>query len=219
MLNSFTSTLGVITFNEFKTLFYNTLAEKTAKNPKLLVNQSREYAKALSLQTSESDRYDFKADLKIGFEKLYDIIIEITDKIKAGSLISKWISLLLKYWKKNDTNVKTMFNLLAKSYADILLKKGSRVILNPVFVFDQHLVKSCLETPQNVTSSFVAEPMPLYLHMEYFYFENNQTAPSCYKLQNTGTEFVKRFFQAINSYSSILPQKDVKKLFADFLQH
>ncbi|MBO5441308.1 MAG: hypothetical protein J6A09_01925 [Alphaproteobacteria bacterium] len=218
MSNSFTSTLGVITFNEFKTLFYRTLAEKTAKNPKLLANKSREYAKALSLQTSESDNYDFKTDLKIGFEKLYDITTEIADKIKAGALVNSWTSLLLKHWENPDKTVKTMFNLLAGSYADILLLKGSRVLLNPVFMFDKDLIKSYLETPQNVTSSFVAAPLPLYLHMEYFYFENSPATPSCYKQQNIGTEFVKRFFNAINSYSAVLPQENVKRTFQDYLK-
>lgn len=214
----FTSTLNVITFNEFKTLFYNTLAEKTAKNSKLLSDKSKEYAKALSLQTDESDRYDFKTDLKIGFEKLFDITTEIADKIRARSLANNWTSLLQEQWKKTDTSVKTMFNLLVGSYADILLRKGSSVILNPVFFFDEDLIKSCLETPQNVAFSSVVSPLPLYLHMEYFYFENNQTAQLFYKHQDIGSEFVKRFFNAINSYSTVLSQENVKRTFQDYLK-
>lgn len=218
MSNPFTSTLRVIAFDELQTLFYTALADETAKNPNLSVEQSREYAIALLSQAKEINRYDLKADLQISFDKLCDIISKITDKIKAPRLQTYWMSLFMNHWEDKNTSLQAMLNLLAASYANILLDKGCQVITNPVFVFDKSLVKSCLESRQTSLCSPVGKMPPLYLHFEYFYFDHGNTTKYSFHLQEAGAEFVKLFFNALHSYSATLPEENVVSSFANYVK-
>jgi len=201
----FTKCLGVVSCAALKQICYQALAGKNSRSSR----HSLLYAYTLAVLSPDADKLNLSADLHFQYADLTIWLNEIADKLKAPTMAEHLKKLLAPQLNKERLTVGIAFAIIAGTYAETLLFKGMQIIRNTAFAFDQEEVKEIYQKAALCPENITVATAPLFLWMEYFYFE--QTPPHKTPPLLAKKNFLIRFFKAVNSYNDLFAPQALER--------
>lgn len=142
MLAFFTNSLGVITYAEFKTLFYQSLAKQVKRVFRVPEYRRSRWAKALQNQSAEVDNLNISSDFRLDYSDFTVWLLNIGEGLHAPAAAENYKKLAGESFQNGTLTVANAFYLFSEAYAETLLQKGSNVICNHAFGFTADDVKA-----------------------------------------------------------------------------
>lgn len=142
MLAFFTNSLGVITYAEFKTLFYQSLAKQVKRVFRVPEYRRSRWAKALQNQSAEVDNLNISSDFRLDYSDFTVWLLNIGEGLHAPAAAENYKKLAGESFQNGTLTVANAFYLFSEAYAETLLQKGSNVICNHAFGFAADDVKA-----------------------------------------------------------------------------
>ena len=213
MRNIYIKNLAVVPYAKFETLFYQTLSDELeassqVKSDILSVNT----VKQLFNDKLNCENLKIKNDLDLSEEELNNWLTRLSDKLRSTDIVAVFKQKISSY---DDISIKDILSILSTSYAEILLEKGAKVILNTAFGFKSINIKNAIanRAEETVSSSYTSKL--LVLDKEYFHYENSKTIYSSFTEYRK--EFLQQFFSILHSYEDKLNKERFNFLFKDFV--
>ncbi len=214
MLVFFTNCLGVIEYAELKKLFYRKLNDKVAKSPKLADYVRHRHCTRMAQTNPEMDNFNFARDFKMDYNDIVSWLASICGELRSTVMLSHIKELLQKQIENGELTVGIAQAIILNAYAVTLLHKGSQVICNHAFAFDKECVANALREKEDAGIVSPVKMQPLFLHMEYFYFDGAEAKTDHEILKKA---FIGRYFKALCSYGRLLPEQDILQAFKNFI--
>lgn len=213
MRNIYIKNLAVVPYAKFETLFYQTLSDELeassqVKGDTLSVNT----VKQLFNDKLNCENLKIKNDLDLSEEELNNWLTRLSDKLRSTDIVAVFKQKTSSY---DDISIKDILSILSTSYAEILLEKGAKVILNTAFGFKSINIKNAIANRAEETVSGSYTSKLLVLDKEYFHYENSKTIYSSFTEYRK--EFLHQFFSILHSYEDKLNKERFNFLFKDFV--
>lgn len=214
MFAFFSNCLGVLSYAEFKTLFYQTLSRRVEKSTELFPASQKSYVQCLLKMSSDTDMVLLKSNLKFGYDTLMLWLADLAEGLNAPPAKDYFKKMILSSFEKDRVTVEIALSLFSTAYAQTLLHKGSQVINNHAFAFSPHDVREAMAYANRPKKPVAKEPELLF-NMEYFYF-NIKTTERHIGHEQQKKMFLTRYFAALNTYQLLLTPKDRANAFKAF---
>lgn len=211
MLAFFTNSLGVITYAEFKTLFYQSLAKQVKRVFRIPEYRRSHWAKALRNQSAEVDNLNIGSDFRLDYSDFTVWLLNIGEGLYAPAAVENYKKLAGESFQNGTLTVANAFYLFSEAYAETLLQKGSNVICNHAFGFAAGDIKAAQNGAGDGQPVGSVEKQALILHMEYFYFTGRNRSASGHDGQKK--EFLRRYFAALETFRRQMPPQSIEKAF------
>lgn len=211
MLAFFTNSLGVITYAEFKTLFYQSLAKQVKRVFRIPEYRRSHWVKALRNQSAEVDNLNIGNDFRLDYSDFTVWLLNIGEGLHAPAAVENYKKLAGESFQNGTLTVANAFYLFSEAYAETLLQKGSNVICNHAFGFAAGDIKAAQNGAGDGQPVGSVEKQALILHMEYFYFAGRNRSASGHDGQKK--EFLRRYFAALETFRRQMPPQSIEKAF------
>lgn len=211
MLAFFTNSLGVITYAEFKTLFYQSLAKQVKRVFRVPEYRRSRWAKALQNQSAEVDNLNISSDFRLDYSDFTVWLLNIGEGLHAPAAAENYKKLAGESFQNGTLTVANAFYLFSEAYAETLLQKGSNVICNHAFGFAADDVKAAQNGAGGIQPAGPVEKQALILHMEYFYFTKQNRSAAGHDGQKK--DFLRRYFAALETFRRQFPPQSIEKAF------
>lgn len=212
MKNPFIKNLAVVSHPRFVLLFYQSLSEIIENSPDKDSNSlpPKSIAKMLK-ENLECENLLVKQDLGLTDDELHTLADKMAERLRSKEIAECFKE---KIFEKDLTLAEILSNFTI-SYAEALLRKGAKVILNTAFGFKTNNIKNAIKERGKNTLNENYSSKLLVLDKEYFHYENSKTAYKSFTEYRK--EFLISFFQNVHTYEDYLQENALNSIFKDFV--
>ena len=212
----FTNSLSVVNYDEFKKLFYSSLAAQVERVARLSEIRRSDWVKALRAQSSELDNLKLGDDFQLDYQRFIVWLLNLGEGLRSSSVTESYKKLAGHAFLNRTLTLSQVFNLFSVAYAETLLQKGSQIIGNAAFSFNADDIRETESRVGDTPKISLLRKQELILHMEYFYFIGENRTSSDHDMQKK--VFLRRYFSALETYRDLLPPQSIENEFKGFYE-
>lgn len=212
----FTNSLSVVNYDEFRKLFYSSLASQVERVPRLCEIRRSGWVKALRAQSPELDNLKLGDDFQLDYQRFIVWLLNLGEGLRSPAVTENYKKLAGQFFLNRTLTLSQAFTLFSVAYAETLLHKGSQIIGNAAFSFNADDIRKAGSGAGESPKISLLQKQELILHMEYFYFIGENRISSDHNMQKK--VFLRRYFTALETYRELLAPQSIENEFKGFYE-